>query len=180
MKTKSVLAIAALLITSQAYALTAYEKKIGCNHEVGDCPEQGGGGGGADPGQSTYLGSTPYGDGGRTDYFTDNFGEWWVTSFDDGSVQTGHDQDYGPKMKIIKPTKRPSYKPGEMTKGPKRTFALAQQAAAAKAAADKATADKKAAEAAAAAMKAAAVYTGKPISAQPGVTGMVQGARKKP
>ena len=32
-------------MSSQAFALTPYEKSHGCNHEVGDCPDQGGGGG---------------------------------------------------------------------------------------------------------------------------------------
>ena len=157
MKAMYILAAATVLITSQAHALTAYEKNHGCNHEVGDCPDQGGGGGGGGGEPSNYMGSFPYGDGGRTDFFHDSQGEWWVTTFEDGSVGYGFDNYYGPKLKKKAPTKnekpkRPKFAPGEATKGPLKTFA-SSQADAAKVAADKkakadalAAAEKKAAE----------------------------------
>lgn len=56
MNTKHVLAIAALLITSQAFALTAIQKQQGCDGDVGNCSGGlGPGGGGGD--SSAYTGA---------------------------------------------------------------------------------------------------------------------------
>jgi hypothetical protein len=184
MNTKHVLAVTALLITSQAYALTAYEKNHGCNHEVGDCAfggngSGGGGGGGSDPGPATSMGVFGTADGGMVEFFTDSQGEWWVETSKNGDVQVGFDQDYGPKTKKKLPqgSKRPKYQAGEMTKGPAKTFAAAK-AAAAKAAADKAAA----AAAKAAADKAAADKAASTATAQSAkvTTGMTPAARTKP
>ncbi|MDB5966595.1 MAG: hypothetical protein JWQ72_3095 [Polaromonas sp.] len=196
MKPTFVLAIAAVLFTSQAFALTAYEKNHGCSGDVGDCAFGGGnsgGGGGGDPGPATSMGAFGTADGGMVEFFSDSQGEWWIETSKNGDVQVGFDQDYGPKTKkkLPKGSKRPKYQAAEMTKGPVKTVAAAQATAKAladKAAADKAAADKAAADKAAAdklaADKAAALkaanYAGPTISASPGATGMAPAARKKP
>jgi hypothetical protein len=190
MNTKHVLVVAALLITSQAYALTAAQKNHGCPPDT-ECPYGGGnsGGGGGDPGPATSMGAFGTEDGGMVEFFSDSQGEWWIETSKNGDVQVGFDQDYGPKTKKKFPqgSKRPTYQAGELTKGPVKTFAAAKQKAAAKAAADKAAADKVAAEKAAAekiaAEKAAALkaanYAGPPVSTGPAV-GVSPAARKKP
>jgi hypothetical protein len=188
MKTKHVLVVAALLITSQAYALTAAQKNHGCPPDT-ECPFGGGGSGGGG-GPATSMGVFGTEGGGMVEFFTDADGEWWVETSANGDVQVGFDQDYGPKTKKkwIKGSKRPTYQASEMTKGPIKTLEAAKQkAAAAKAAADKAAADKAAAEKAAAdklaADKAAALkaatYSGPPVSTGP-ATGLSPAGRKKP
>lgn len=188
MKSSCALAVAALLLTSQAFALTAYEKNHGCSGDTGDCAFGGGnsgGGGGGDPGPATSMGSFGTADGGTVEFFTDSQGEWWIETSKNGDVQVGFDQDYGPKTKkkLPKGSKRPKYQASEMTKGPVKTLAAAQQAAAAKAAADKAAADKAAAEKLAADKAAAlkaANYSGPAISSSPAAVGVSPGVRKKP
>jgi hypothetical protein len=179
-----VLALAAFFMTSQAYALTAYEKNHGCNHDVGDCPDQGtsGGGGGGDYGPSGFLGSVSDGNGGTVDFYSDSGGEWWVENHSDGTSQVGWDESAGPKMHKKMPQqsggKRPKYTKAMMTPAAKKSYAAAQQKAAAdaaKAAADKAAADKAAAEKAA---KYANEHPTVPLATGGAVSS--PGARKKP
>jgi hypothetical protein len=185
MHAKHALAIAVILITSQTWALTAYEKNHGCSGDTGDCAfgggNSGGGGGGADYGPSGWMGSFSDGKGGTVDFYTDAGGEWWVENHADGTSQVGWDESAGPQMLKKFPkqpgAKRPKYGKAEMTPAAKKTLADAQQkAAAAKAAADKAAAE----AAAAAAKKAAAVYTGPAISSRPAGVGVVSSSRAKP
>ena len=74
MKAILFLVAASILITSQAHATGPELKGHGCVPGI-QCasdggPAMGGGGGGA----SEYLGSVPFGEGGRTDFYTDSQG----------------------------------------------------------------------------------------------------------
>jgi hypothetical protein len=161
----------AIFTASHVYALTAAEKRIGCNNEVGGCSEQGGGG---DYGPSGYVGSVDRGDGSSIDFYSDSGGDWWVINGSDGNSQVGWDESAGPKMYKKMPKnpggKRPNYKKSEMTFMAKKTLSDEQQKAAAAKAKAKAEADN----------KAAGVYVGPAISPSPAGAGMVMGGRKKP
>lgn len=189
MNTKHVLAIAAILITSQVYALTAYEKNHGCPGGDVGCSggTGGGGGGGGDYGASGLMGVFSDGNGGTVEFYSDAGGEWWVENHADGTSQVGWDESAGPQMYKKMPNqsgaKRPKYSKAEMTAAAKKSSANYQAKAAAeaakKAAADKAAADKAAAEKAAAAKKAPhqnSLATG----SKPAASGVVLNARNKP
>lgn len=188
MKATRLLALAAVLITSQAYALTAAQKNSGCPPDI-QCPSNNGssGAGGGDYGPSGFMGSFSDGKGGTVDFYNDAGGEWWVENHSDGTSQVGWDEEAGPKMLKKFPkqpgVKRPTYAKAQMTSAAKKSLAAAQQKAAAdKAAADKAAADKAAADKLAADKAAAlkaANYSGPPVSANP-VAGVTPAARKKP
>jgi hypothetical protein len=152
MHAKRVLTIAAaLLMASQAYALTAYEKNHGCNHEVGDCPDQNGGGGGGGGGggndASSYTGAWVY-EGSLWESFEDSQGGFDIeTNLSTGqkTVHMGNVAAF-----LIKPPpptnkmKRSGLAYGAMT--PAQTLAQAKKKAAEAAAAAKAFQEKMAAQ----------------------------------
>lgn len=189
MHTKRVLiAVAAVWMASQAYAITAYEKNHGCNHEVGDCPDQNGGGGGGGGGGSegsSYTGAWIY-EGSLWESFEDSQGGFDIeTNLSTGkkTVHMGNVAAF-----LIKPPpptnkmKRSGLVYGAMA--PAQTLAQAQ--AKKKAADAKAFQDKMAAQdaadnkAAADKAKADAVYKGPAINAAPGTQTSLSNARKKP
>jgi len=177
MKLKYLALLAAMSVAGQSWALSAYEKHMGCNHEVGNCPDQGGGGGGGD-GASSYTGAWIYA-GSLWESFEDKQGGFDIeTKLATGEkiVHLGNVAGF-----LIKPPppnsnmKRSALVYGALTSA--QTLAETKK----KAEAEKlAAAAKAAADAAAAANKAAAVYQGPAIGSQPAGGGMVATARKKP
>jgi hypothetical protein len=197
MNTKHLLAVTALLISSQGWALTAQQKNMGCPPDT-ECPFNSlnapGGGGGE---MSVFTGSWMYG-GSHWESYEDSQGGFDIETTPDGKVKV-HMGNAGAFL-IKPPPKKSEMSRSKLAAGafsPALTLAQtkkkaedekaaaaakAAQEAAAKAAAEKAAkaaADKAAADAAAA-NKAAAVYTGPALSAQPAGGGVVLGARKKP
>ncbi len=193
MHTRRVLIIAtAMLMASQAYALTAYEKNHGCDHEFGNCPDQGAGGGGGGGGgggndASSYTGAWVY-EGSLWESFEDSQGGFDIeTNLSNGkkTVHMGNVAAF-----LIKPPppnsnmKRSGLFYGAMA--PAQTLAQAQAKKKAADAAAKAFQEKMAAQdaadnkAAADKAKADAVYKGPAISAAPGVQTSLSNARKKP
>jgi hypothetical protein len=193
MNTKNVLVIAALLITSQAYALTAAEKNHGCPPDT-ECPFGGGNSGG---GGSDYTGAWIY-EGSLWESFEDSQGGFDIETNLSTGKKTVHMGNVAAFL-IKPPPPNSEMKRSKLVHGPlapsqslaetkKKAEQKAQaEAIAKKAAADKAAADKLAAEKAAAeklaAEKAAALkaanYAGPPLSTSP-AAGLSQAARKKP
>lgn len=182
MHAKNLCALVAILISTQAFSLTAETRNHGCNPEAGDCANQDLGGGGGSPNitiNDTY--------GNMDDRYwiaadgeSAGFGDW-TTFAKQGS------QEAGGKHKKIPKGKKPDFSGLPLVQGfTPQVFKdlLAQDKknkAGQQAAADKAA--KQAAEAKAAAEaanKAAAVYTGPAISSKPAGGGVVAGARTKP
>jgi hypothetical protein len=189
MNTKHILAVTALLISSQGWALTAQQKTMGCPPDV-ECPFNSlnaPGGGGE---MSVFTGSWMYG-GSHWESYEDSQGGFDIETTPDGKVKV-HMGNAGAFL-IKPPPKGSEMSRSKLVTGPfspALTLALAKKkaedekaAAAAKAAqeaAAKAAAEKSAKLAAEAANKAAGVYTGPALSAQPDGGGVVLGARKKP
>lgn len=186
MNTKHILTISALLLSVQAFALTAQQTQHGCPPEVGDCTygsTNAPGSGGGDFGASSFLGAFGTANGGMVEFYSDKGGEWWVQTNPDGTQTAGWEESES-AMLVKKPkgstVKRPNFQKSQMTPTAKKTFAMAQQqqaasnaANAAKAAAAKAAADKASAEAA---QKAAAAVAAARMSNNTG--GMVQVVKK--
>ena len=190
MNERIVWVIVALLMGTQAFAMENLVSKQSCNHEVGDCPSDAGGGGGGDA--NTSIIST-YGEMDNA-FWISNDGMAaghgsWTTYGKLASGQAGKNAEF----KIIPGSTphRPDFSKYKMVAftPPAFTAALekAKQEKAAKLAAEEALKKKKAAEQAAAdksaaeaAYKAAGVYTGPPIASAPAGGGVVLGARKRP
>ncbi len=189
MNTKHVLAIAALLITSQAYALTAEQKNHGCPPET-ECPFGGGSGSGGGGG-SDYTGAWIY-EGSLWESFEDSQGGFDIETNLSTGKKTVHMGNVAAFL-IKPPPPNSEMKRSKLVYGPMasaQTLAEAKKKAeqekaqaAAKKAQEEAAAAKKAAEAKAlaeAVQKAGGVgaysagLTG-PVSAKPAGSGVVSG-----
>lgn len=192
MNTKHVLAIAALLITSQAFALTAIQKQQGCDGDVGNCSGGLGPAGGGGDG-SAYTGAWIYG-GSLWESFEDSQGGFDIETNMSTGKKTVHMGNAGAFL-IKPPPANSEMKRSKLVYGPMvsaQTLAEAKkkaeqekaQAAAAQKAQAEAVAAKKAADAKAAAeaiQKAGGVgaYSAGmagPVSAQPAGGGAVSAA----
>lgn len=202
MNTKHMLAIAALLITSQAFALTAIQKQQGCDGDVGNCSSGLGPAGGGGDG-SAYTGAWIYG-GSLWESFEDSQGGFDIETNMSTGKKTVHMGNAGAFL-IKPPPANPQMKRSLLVHGPlvpaqtlaeakkkaeqeKAQAAAAQASGAAAAAAQKAQAEavaaKKAAEAKAlaeAVQKAGGVgaYSAGiagPVSANPAGGGVISGA----
>jgi hypothetical protein len=164
MNTKHVLAIAALLITSQAFALTAIQKQQGCDGDVGNCSSGLGPAGGGSGEASSYTGAWIYG-GSLWESFEDSQGGFDIETNMSTGKKTVHMGNAGAFL-IKPPPANAQMKRSQLVHGPlvpaltlaeakKKAEQEKAQAAAAQASGAAAAAAQKAQAEAAAAKKAA-------------------------
>ncbi|WP_431096208.1 hypothetical protein [Polaromonas aquatica] len=146
MNTKHVLAIAALLITSQAFALTAHQKQQGCDGDVGNCSSGLGPAGGGSGEASQYV-SAFISEGSLWEMFADSQGGFTIETELSGGKKKVHIHDKAAYL-IKPPPANSQMKRSALVYGPMAP-ALSAEAAKKKAEQEKAQA------AAAAAKKAA-------------------------
>lgn len=191
MNTRTTWALAALLMTTQAFAMENLVSKQSCNHDVGDCPSEGLGGSDANTSVISVYGEMDNAFWISNDGKAAGYGNW-TTYAKKASQQVGQ-QSGGAEFKILPGTtpQRPDFSKYQMVPGAPKAFTDALQKAkqekAAKLAFEEAMKKKKAAEQAAAdkaaaeaAYKAAGVYSGPAINSAPAGGGVVLGARNRP